>query len=83
MNDTKLNFDSALDYSRLHALTQLTTHGDTVPSELVGRAAGAEILITKVSVAAISTPPNRQPPHPDEPTTEPSHTFRKCRYRGR
>lgn len=47
MNDTKLNFDSALDYSRLHALTQLTTHGDTVPSELVGRAAGAEILITK------------------------------------
>lgn len=48
MNGDKLNFDGSLDYSRLKALTHLTQHGDTAPSELAGRAAGAEILITKV-----------------------------------
>jgi len=47
MNGDKLNFDGSLDYSRLKALTHLTQHGDTAPSELAGRAAGAEILITK------------------------------------
>lgn len=49
MNEAKLNFDKSLDWSGLESLAVVTTHDDTLPEQLPERAAGAEILITKVS----------------------------------
>jgi len=47
LNEAKLNFDKKLSYANLEAVVDITTYDDTLPGQVVERASGKAILITK------------------------------------